>query len=53
MTETKRRIAIWLLAFSILAVTVFAFAAANSSTTPDAHAVVADAKAKEAKAGGA
>ena len=52
MTQSKRRVAIWLLAFLILAATVFAFAAANSATTPDAHAVVADAKAKEAKAGG-
>jgi hypothetical protein len=44
MTDTKRRVAIWLLALAMLAATLFAFASANSGTTHDAHAVVADAK---------
>ena len=39
MTETKRRVALWLLASLLFAATFFAFASANSATTNDAHAV--------------
>ena len=38
MSETKRRVAIWLVALAMLAATLFAFASANSATTHDARA---------------
>jgi len=44
MTETKRRVVLWLVASLLLMATVFAFASVNSATTHDAYA---------AKAGGA
>jgi hypothetical protein len=38
MTETKRRVLIWLLVSLMFTATVFAFASANPATTHDAHA---------------
>ena len=43
MSETKRRVVVWLVASLLLMATVFAFASANSATTPDAHAIVCKA----------
>jgi hypothetical protein len=44
MSETKRRVVLWLVASLLLMATVFAFASANPATTPDAHAIVAKAE---------
>jgi hypothetical protein len=45
MSETKRRVVLWLVASLLLMAAVFTFASANSATTPDAHAGIGEAKA--------
>ena len=41
MSETKRRVVLWLVASLLLMATVFAFASANPATTHEAYAAKA------------